>query len=299
MNNQTKNKIIPWAILVALAIVWGSSFILIKKGLTYFSYIEVGALRITITFLFLLPFAIKRFKRIPKNKWKWLFVSGFVGNVIPAFLFPIGQTVLDSYITGILNSLTPLFTLIVGLIFFKQKAAWLSFLGVIVALIGAIGLITSLSDGNVNLNFLYASFILIASICYAFNANIVKTFFQDIDSITITVFAFFTAGFPVVIYLFFFTGFVNKVAHNPALWEGIGYVTILSIFGTALALMLFNRLIQITNAVFSSSVTYLIPVVAIIFGIIDGEKFGIFNLVWILLILGGVFLVNSRYKKKL
>ncbi|MCF8296477.1 MAG: DMT family transporter [Saprospiraceae bacterium] len=298
MNQLTKNKLIPWVILVSLAIVWGASFILIKRGLNFFTYLEVGALRITITFLFLLPFAIKRLKKIPKDKWKWLFISGFIGNVIPAFLFPIGQTVLDSYMSGILNSLTPLFTLIIGLLLFKQKAFWVNVLGVLIALFGAIGLINATSDGSSNINLLYASFILIATICYAINANLVKTFLQEMDSISITVFAFITAGPPVVIYLFFFTGFVNKLSSNPALWEGVGYIAILAIFGTALALFFFNRLIQITNAVFSSSVTYLIPVVAIIFGVLDGEIFKPFYLIWIVLILVGVLLVNLRYRKK-
>lgn len=298
MKQQAKNKLIPWIILIALAIVWGSSFILIKKGLTYFSDIEVGALRITICFFFLLPFALKRIKTIPKDKWIWLFIAGFIGNVIPSFLFPIAQTVLDSYISGILNSLTPLFTLIIGVTLFKQKTVWLNVLGVLIALVGTIGLISATGEGNLNVNFLYASFILLATICYATNVNVVKKFLQEVDAISITAYAFVLAGFPVVIYLFFFTDFVRGIIAEPSQWEGVGYISILAIFGTAIALFFFNRLIQITNAVFSSSVTYLIPVVAIIFGIIDGEIFKPLYLVWILLILVGVFLVNSRYRRK-
>ncbi|HOX78711.1 MAG TPA: DMT family transporter [Bacteroidales bacterium] len=298
-KSLTNSSLFPWIILVILAVIWGSSFILIKKGLNYFTSVEVGALRISIAFLFLLPFVFKRIRRLSRREWKFLILNGMIGSGFPAFLFAKAQTGIDSSLAGILNSLTPLFTLIVSLSFFSLKIRWFNILGVMIGLIGAIGLISISGGKSFDFNFGYAVYIIFATICYATNVNIVKYKLKDTDALTITVFSFFTIGIPILLYLLLFTGFINKMTTIPTSWEGLGYIGILAVVGTGMALIAFNKLVKIASPVFAASVTYLIPVVAVSWGMIDGEKITIFAFFWMMVILLGVFLVNKKKAVKL
>ena len=299
MQTQKKQQTISWLILSALVLIWGSSFILIKKSLIYFTGPEVGFLRIVITFLFLSPLVFKRLKKIDKKYFWLLTVSGIVGSLLPALLFAISETGIDSAIAGTLNSLTPLFTLLIGLMFFKFKTRWYNVLGVIIGLIGAIGLIFASSEGKVNVDIFYASLVVLAALLYAVNINIVKTYFHGINSLDITVLTFFFIGLPVLAYILFFSRVPHLIITNPVVWEGLGYLSILSVMGTGVALIAYNQLIKWSNPVFASSVTYLIPIVAILWGVLDGERFTVSYVLWILLILAGVFLVNARPYAKL
>lgn len=299
LSKKKKNKgaLIPWIILTALMITWGSSFILIKRGLDVYSNIEVGALRICITFIIFIPFA-GRFTKIKLRHWKYLLIVGIVGSGAPAFLFAKAQTGIDSNLAGILNSLTPLFTLIISAGLFRTKTRWINVTGVFIGLVGAIGLIYVSSDKGFDFNLSYAVYVIIATICYATSVNFVKNYLQDLDSITITVFSFLIIGIPVLAYLLLFTDFTTQIVNDPNAIEGLGYISILAIIGTGLALTVFNYLVKITNAVFASSVTYLIPIVAVIWGIIDGEKFTPVYFLWMIVILFGVFLVNKKRKRE-
>ena len=296
MKKKNKDAIIPWFILLALMLTWGSSFILIKRGLEIYSDVEVGALRICITFFMFIPF-IKRFSKIKSGQWKYLMVVGIVGSGAPAFLFAKAQTGIDSNLAGILNSLTPLFTLIISISFFRVKSRLINILGVIIGLIGAAGLIYISGDKGFEFNFSFAIYVIIASMCYAISVNFVKNYLQDIDSLTITAFSFLIIGLPVLVYLLFFTDFTHQLLNDNKALEGLGYISILAIVGTGIALTAFNYLVKITDAVFASSVTYMVPIVAILWGIIDGEKFKLIYFFWISLILFGVFLVNKKRRK--
>jgi drug/metabolite transporter (DMT)-like permease len=287
-----------WLILSGLVITWGSSFILIKKGLLYFDAIEVGAMRVGITFLFLLPMAIPRIMKLKHKDFLWLGISGFAGNFFPAFLFAAAQRGIDSSTAGLLNSLTPLFTLLVGIVLFKFKIRWIQITGVLVGLIGAVGLINSSGGNGFTFNIGYASLVVLATILYAFNVNLIKAKLQHLNSLTITSVSFFLAGIPATIILLVFTDFVPKLANVPGSWTGFGYIAILAIVGTGLAMIAFNTLIRITTPLFASSVTYLIPVVALIWGIIDGEYVDLSFILWVSLIIGGVILVNKNPGKK-
>ncbi len=273
-------------------LTWGSSFILIKKSLTVFTTNQIGCLRVGITFLVLLPFAFKRLKKLKRKHWIALFFISF-GSTAPAFLFPMAQKEIDSATAGVLNSLTPLFTLIVGLAFFSLKVKWYNIIGVLIGLLGAIGLISTSGNADFQFNFGYAIYIIIATLLYAFNGNLIKSFLQDLDSFTVTIFSFFIFGLPALIYLFVSTPYIEQLQSDPDFWLGMAYVSTLAILGTAVALIFFNYLIKIKTAIFASSVTYLIPIVAFIWGIIDGEQFGLVYILWIILILIGVFLVNA------
>ena len=212
-------------------------------------------------------------------------------------MFAIAQTGINSLLAGILNSLTPLFTLILGLYFFKLKPTWYNIVGIIIGLIGALGLIyVSGGDQGFVFNIKYASLIIIATVCYAFNVNFIKVYLKDIDTITITSLTFFFVGVPSLIYVVAFSEIPGKLLDEDNLM-GFGYISILSIAGTGLALLAFNKLIKISTPIFASSVTYLIPVVAIIWGIIDGEIFKPLYILWFVLILIGVLMVNTKSRK--
>ena len=287
--------LISWAILLSLALVWGSSFILIKKSLLYFSAAEVGILRIAVTFIFLLPMALIQISKIDSKHRNYLIVSGIIGSLIPSFLFAFAQTGINSSLAGILNSLTPLFTLFLGLAFFRFKATWYNILGVFIGLFGAMGLIyvTSGESGFV-FNIKYSSFVVIAAICYAFNVNFIKIYLKQLDALTITSLTFFYVGIPSLLYVFIFSDIPNKLIYEKDALTGLGYISILSIAGTGIALIAFNKLIKISSPVFAASVTYLIPVIAIIWGIIDGEIFKLSFIVWFMLIF--FFKIKTRIR---
>jgi drug/metabolite transporter (DMT)-like permease len=295
---SAKKSWIPWIILVILALTWGSSFILIKRGLEVYSPGEVGALRTSIAWLFLLPFALKRMRGHSKREWRLFLVVGLVGSLIPAFLFAAAQIGIDSSLAGILNSLTPLFTLLIGMVFFRIRPAWFNIAGVMLGLAGAIGLVSVSGTGNFTVNMLYAALIIIAALCYAVNVNTIKAYLQHVDSITLTSLAFFTVGPIALGYLIIFTPFATTVTTAPNALKGLGYIAILAIAGTGLALMLFNYVIRITSAVFASSVTYFIPIIALLWGIADGEHFKPGFMLWVIMIIAGVLLVNTKNLKK-
>jgi len=217
-----------------------------------------------------------------------------MGSLLPAFLFSIAQTGIDSATAGLLNSLTPLFTLIAGLLLFNLKTRFINVLGVFTGLAGAIGLI-SISGGNAfSFNLKYSSLIILATVFYAINVNLIKAKLRHIDSLTITSMTFFVAGIIASVILFTATDFVSQFANDPNAWQGLLYIAILAIVGTALAMIAFNTLIKITGPIFASSVTYLIPIVALLWGIADGEYFSLKHLLWIAMIIGGVLLVNKK-----
>lgn len=300
MNPEPKpNLTAAWLILILLGITWGSSFILMKKGLQIFSSSEVGALRIVISFLFLLPFALARLKSIKLRTLFILLLAGILGNGAPAFLFAKAQTVIDSSVAGILNSLTPLFTVLVGIIAFKLKLRWFNFLGVAIGMVGAMGLLAVSGSGEFSVKFSYAGYVIIATILYAINVNIIKTYLKDVDSTGIVALSFMLIGLPVLIYLFAFTDFTLKLSNQPQALTGLGYIAMLAIGGTALALMLFNKLLKMTDPVFASSVTYLIPIIAVLWGFLDGEKLGWSYLLWVLLVLTGIILVSAKHPSRL
>ena len=284
-------KIWQWTILLILSLIWGSSFILMKKGLDAFTSNQVAAFRIFISFLAFLPIAIKHFNKIKKENIISLLIVGFIGNALPAMLFTKAQTRIDSSLAGMLNSLTPMFTLFVGLLFYKSKILRINIAGILLGLIGAIGLVINGQNILAGDNS-YSIFIVVATIFYGISANEVKFKLPGMSGISIAALSFFFIGPFAGIYLLFtdFSGALNSGVFLPSL----GYITILAIFGSFFAVMLFNTLIIYTSAIFASSVTYIIPLIAIMWGVVDGESFTIHNLLWISVILVGIYLVNKR-----
>jgi len=292
-----KNKFWQWAVLLFLAFIWGSSFILMKKGLRSYTHDQVAALRLFISFLAFLPFGIKNLKKVTKENFISLLLVGFIGSAIPAFLFTKAQTQINSSLAGMLNSMTPLFTLIIGLIFYNSKARFINVFGIFLGLIGALGLIAfSKETGDLlsNINY-YGLFIVIATICYGINVNQVKYKIKDLNGLELTSIAFMFVGPFAGVYLLF-TDFSFALSTNNYILN-LGFIAILAVVGTMMALILFNTLIQHTSALFGSSVTYVIPVFAIMWGLFDGEKVSLIHFFWISLIFIGVYLVNIKKQK--
>lgn len=291
---QKSIPVFAWALLISLAMIWGSSFILIKKGLAVFSPEELGAFRIFMAFLAFMPIGLQQVSKIDRKKLPVLFVVGFVGSFLPAFLFAIAQTQLDSSITGVLNSLTPLFVLLIGILFFHQKiklsnslGVGLGFLGSAIIMLGGVGFDIS------GINY-YGFFVILATVMYGLNVNLIKFYLPDIKALHITAVALLLTSPICGVYLFLFTEFLSKWNTHPLFWEGFAYISILGVFGTAIALVIFNKLVQIASPIFASSVTYLIPIVAIGWGILDGETIQFEQYLGIAIILSGVYLANKK-----
>ena len=276
-----------------LSLIWGSSFILMKKALLGLSPIQVGALRILITAFFLLIIGFKSLKKIKKEQWKYVFFSALLGTLFPSFLYAFAIDKIDSSIASILNSLTPFNTLIVGTLVFGFIFQKKQLIGILIGLVGTLILIMKGASLNPNQNYWFALLPIISSIGYAFNVNIIKKYLQDLDAIAITTGNFILIIIPaflVLLFTDFFTSFELNETTEPALL----YILILAIVGTGFAKIMFNKLIQISSPVFSASVTYLIPIVAVMWGILDGEKLSVIQLVAGVIILFGVYMVNKN-----
>lgn len=282
-------------IVFALALTWGSSFILMKRSLEVFSPSELGSLRIVFASGVMLPFAFFiGLKSITPVQWKYLVLFGLIGNAIPAFLFAEAQTHISSGVAGILNALTPLFTMLVGFFVFNTRVKKVNILGVLIGFAGASAIIYSTSNGsNVNSHFGYASLIILATILYAFNINMLKNKLSDLSAVKISVIGFSTLFLPMLAVLLFFTGFTETIKTQEAVNHLI-YPALLGIICSAGAIILFNKLIKISSAIFASSVTYLIPIVALAIGIFDGEIFKPWSAFWVILILSGVLMANKK-----
>jgi drug/metabolite transporter (DMT)-like permease len=281
-----------WIFLIVLSLVWGSSFILMKKALISLNPVQVGALRIFITAIFLFLIGFKRVFKINKTQWYYLFLNGVIGSFIPVFLFAFAVKHIDSSIASILNSLTPLNTLIFGSLVFGFAYRRKQLLGVLIGLAGTLILILKGAEINPSQNYSYSILVLIATICYAFNLNIIKKHLQDLDALSIAVGNFMILMIPALIILYF-TGIFSTFEVDEASTMSLVYITILAVFGTGLAKILYNHLIKISTPVYSSSVTYLIPIVAILWGILDGEKISAIQILAGGIIIFGVYLVNK------
>ncbi len=280
-----------YLILFFLSLVWGSSFILMKKGLYSFSYNQVAGLRIFIAFLSLTPFICKAFKYVKKKHAIPLIIVGFFGNGLPAFLFAKAQAYLDSSVVGILNSLVPIFTLLIGVFFFSSKLNKLNFIGILLGLFGVIFLMYFNSNQEILMN-KYVALVIVATIMYAVSINVIDTYLRDLPPLYITSISFLIIVPFSLMYIDFSDIYLISSSEKGII--SLLYISILAVFGTSLAVVIFNQLVKSSTAIFASSVTYLIPIVAIFWGIIDGEIFFFTYLFLVIVILSGIYLVNKK-----
>lgn len=298
MSNPTsENSLKNWALLTILTLIWGSSFILIKRGLEVFSPGEVGAYRMVAAASLLLPLSLPRLKKLNKTQVKNLILAGLLGSFIPAFLFPMAQTQLSSSLTGVLNALTPLFVVLVGALFFNSRITRRNAFGLFIAFIGVIVLVTYKEGGGweslTGIN-AYGLFVIAACICYSFNLHVIKTRFTKLKSIEISSLSLLMILPMALLYLFAGTQFSYKLATHPGAWQALGYLTILGMIGTATALILFNIMIKSASPFFASLVTYTIPIVAIMWGVLDGEVLLVGHYIGIAGVILGVWIGNRK-----
>ena len=287
-----ENKNLKWILLGVLALIWGSSFILIKKGLLGLSPYQLGALRIIFAAIFLLAIGFKTIPTIARHKWKYIALTSLFGTFIPAFLFSIAETEIDSSITAILNSLTPVNTLIIGMILFglgvKRSQIW----GVIMGFIGSSILVFNGASNHPEQNYYYAILVIIASICYATNVNLVKKYLSDLSPLAISTGNFLVMLFPALIILFS-TDFSEIILADET-QNAMFYIAILGVIGTGVANIIFYHLIQISSPIFATSVTYLIPIVAFFWGLLDNESLSFVQFIGAFVILIGVYLSSKK-----
>ena len=288
------NKNLKWIYLLILSFVWGSSYILIKKALIGLSPLQVGSLRTIISTVLLLAIGYSSLKSIPKDKWKWILITGLV-SFIPPFLFAYAQTEIDSALAAILNSLTPLATLLIGVGFYRFKIDSKQISGVIIGLIGSVLLMYQGSVINPDQNLLYVFFIIFASVLYALQVNLLKVHLQDVSAVAITV-GNFIFIFPLAVVIFFMSDYKQIDISDKDVKVALFCLIILSIVGTVFAKILSNKFVQIASPVFASSVTYILPIVALFWGLLDGEIFTLNQLFATLIILIGVYLANKKSK---
>lgn len=287
---ETKN--LKWYLLILLALIWGSSFILIKKGLTGLTPLQLGSLRIIFCALFLLMIGFKSLTKIPLYKWKFVALTALFGTFVPVYLFSFAQTQIHSSVSAILNSLTPLYTLIIGITAFSMSFQRRQFVGVVIGLFGCALLIYNGAVNNPNQNYYYTLLVVLASLCYATNVNLIKKYLSDLNPLSINAGNFVIMLLPALIILFF-SGFF-EAANVVEVYQPVMYIVILGIVGTGIANIIFFRLIQISSPIFASSVTYLIPVVAFFWGLLDNEKLSIIQFFGALIILFGVYFSSRK-----
>lgn len=291
---ENKNSSLPIILLVILTLIWGTSFILMKKGLVALTPVEVAALRITVAGVLLLPIALVKMREVKSDQYGKLLVSGLLGVFIPAFLFTTAQKHIDSSVAGILNTLSPLWTLIMGVIFYQQLFRRPAVFGILVGLAGTVLLMISRSGASVTGFNAYGLLIVLACAFYGLNLNFVKYNITNLGSLAITSVSITLLGPLGAIVLFGFTDFTTHLDTVPGAWTAAGFVALLALMSTAIAGLVFNKLVRITTPLYTSMVTYLMPLVSVGWGVLDGEKLYATHFIGMGAILVGVYLVNRR-----
>lgn len=281
-----------WVLLIILSLIWGSSFILIKRGLLGLTPFQVGSLRILFTSIFLLSIGYKSLVKIPKIQWKYIALTAFFGTFVPVFLFAYAQTEINSSVSAILNSLTPMNTLLIGIAGFGLTFNRGQILGVFIGLAGSVLLVYNGAVNNPDQNYYYAIFIIISSLCYATNVNLIKRYLSDLSPMSISVGNFAVMTIPAIIILSF-TDFSEAIVHEKT-QHAVLFIVILGVVGTGIANLIFFRIIQLASPVFATSVTYLIPIVAFSWGLLDNETLTPIQFLGGFIILVGVYMSSRK-----
>lgn len=285
-------SLLSWLLLFVLALTWGSSYLLIKKGLVSFTPQQVACVRMSITSLCFLPFFLLYRKKVDWSKWKYLAVVGFVGSFFPALLFATAQTNISSSLTGVLSSFTPLATLVLGILFFRVGFSWMKIIGVLIGLAGTVWLLLIGREGGRWAWFGFGMLVVLACLFYGISTNVIKKHLQDIRSLTISAVSYSMVGIPALTYLAF-SGFAGVFEKDEKAWTSLGYLSLLAVFGTVMGSLFYFELIKKTNALFASTVSYLTPMVAVLLGALDGETITVLHLAGMLMILVGVYVARQ------
>jgi drug/metabolite transporter (DMT)-like permease len=294
MSNSTPP--LAWILLALLSVIWGIAYILIKYAVKVFDPLEMGMLRMSVATMVLLPIAIRDMRHFSRRDLPFLLVVGICGNLLPSVLFPLAQRTISSAEAGVLNALSPVFIVIISFLVFQRRYAWINVLGIVVGLAGAIILIVGGAGGKIDFDGKTggAMFVVVGTICYALSSNFVKQYFGHYPPKRLTAFSIVLLGLPTMLYMLAFTQVPQTIATHPDGWRAFGMVAVLGAIMTALAVVLFYRMLQLSSLVFASLVTYTAPVVVTIVALFDHEVLGWSHVAGMAVILIGVFLVNRK-----
>ena len=286
------SKLISWGLFMVLCFIWGSSFILMKEGLMALTAYQVAAIRMLSAGIVLLPFALKGFQQTDRKSFGLILLTGIIGSFIPAILFCVAETKIDSALAGMLNALTPLCVIVIGVTFFKSKTQWQKILGVLIGFAGMVLLFLTQKTTSQETHWLYAALVFIATLCYGLNVNILSHYLKHVSSLQIAAIAFTSLIIPSLL-LLWSTDFFNHNLTDATVLRAVAASSVLGIFGTAVASVLFYMLMKRAGALFSSMVTYGIPFVAVFWGILYGESVTALQIGGLLIILLGVYIANK------
>ena len=289
MNDNNKK----WFYLAILSLIWGSSFILIKKGLVGLNSVQLASLRMIFAASVIYIYSHNSIKKIPKKSWKWIVITAYLGTFFPVYLISYGQTEIESGLASIITTVTPINTLIIGIIFFSLTFSIKQLLGLFIGLVGAVLLLYEASETNLNSNIYFSFFIYLTTVGYAASVNLIKKYLTNIPPEAVTAGIFLSISPPAIIVLYF-SDFTDLNFQDPLILKSIFFVLVLGVFGSAIAQTLFNKFVKISSPIFASAVTYTMPVVAIFWALIDGEILSIMQFFATAIILIGVYLVNKR-----
>ncbi len=282
-------KYLKWGLLIGSSLIWGTAFLWTKKSLVGLTPFESSAGRIFTAGLFFLFLGLKNFIRLPKKYYIRFLINGLLGTTIPIIMFSIAQTRMDSGITAVFNSITPLFVAMIAFFFMKYPVRKKQWFGIFLGWVATIALLLISSETHPNQNYLFAAFVFVASLSYGFDMNLLKKWYKDLDVFTFTS-GIFIMLFPLALFFLIFSGFFEKITVSETARISAYYVFLVGFTGSLVAKLMFNKLIQIESPVFASTVTYLIPLIAVGVGILDGEKIHIGQILTGLVLLYAVYL---------
>lgn len=291
-----KNKWVPALVILLLGCIWGSSFIIIKRGLLSFQPIQVAAWRLTFAGWILFPVVLLSFRKLKKADAINLFLSGLLGNAIPALLFSQAGKLIPSGLSGILNAMTPMFTLILGALIFKAPYTRNGLLGVAAGIVGAVFLLAPqfLQPGSHPMNPWGAMLPLIGAILYGYNINLIKYKLSHLTPTVVSAYPMWFMALPYTLVLIFTHAEAAWTVNAHLAWQSLGYLAILGIVGSALSMVIFNSLVKYTTALVASTNTFVIPVVAVMWGLLDKETLSWNMYVGMAFAFVGIYLVMWR-----
>ena len=295
MIGQVSENNKRWLYLAVLSIIWGSSFILIKKGLVGLTPFQLASLRMIFAATAIAIYSFNSLKKIPKKSWKWIIITAYFGTFFPVYLISYGQTEIESGLASIITTITPINTLLVGIIFFGLMYTKKQLLGLLIGLVGAILLIYEASEANFSINIYYSFFIYMTTVGYAASVNLIKNYLTNISPEAVTAGIFISISPPALIVLFL-SDFSSLNFQDSTVISSIIFVFILGVFSSAVAQTLFNKFVKIASPLFASAVTYTMPIIAIFWAILDGETLTLMQFFATAIILAGVYMVNKKKK---
>ena len=292
---SAQNRLWSWIIILVLTLIWGSSFIMLKRALDVYSPEQVFAGRMMVAALILAPWSIPLLRRLRKKYWVPMIIFALISNLITTILYATAQTRIDSAVNGMINTLTPLMTLLVGVVFYRQKMSSFQGIGLFLGLIGTIILVIQAQGGEVGMINWFAIIAVAATFCNGFTGNILKFSLAGLTALEIASLSFLIV-LPIALVEAFRTDMFSLMMTGDPGWASTRYLIILGLFSNALGLFLIGKLIQLSSPVFASLTTYLVPLLALFWGFMDSENITLFQILAMTLILISVFVVD-RFDK--